>query len=153
MITISEAAKDIKNVALNKSATANGQCAPTEAAIYALDGKVTDNSKWCALGNAPHWLQVDLGDPYAVSKFVIHHAQAGGEPQAFNTQGFRIEGSTDGENWTQLVHVTDNTAAVSEHSISITNARYVRLWIDKPTQGGDQAARIFEFEVHGYLNP
>ncbi|WP_236719646.1 endo-beta-N-acetylglucosaminidase [Neobacillus mesonae] len=148
MITISEAAKDIKNVALNKTAIASGQCAPAEAAKYAFDGKV--NSKWCALGDAPHWLQVDLGDQYAISKFVIHHAQAGGEPGAFNTQAFRIEVSTDGENWTEAVKVTDNTAAVSEHSISLTNARYVRLWTDKPTQGGDQAARIYEFEVYGF---
>ncbi|QIZ05584.1 PKD domain-containing protein [Priestia megaterium] len=152
MITISEAAKDIKNVALNKTTIASGQCSPTEAAKFAFDGKVTDNSKWCALGTAPHWLQVDLGDQFAISKFVIRHAQAGGEPQAFNTQAFRIEVSTDGENWTEAVKVTDNTAAVSEHSIALTNARYVRLWIDKPTQGGDTAARIFEFEVHGYLN-
>ncbi len=151
MITISEAAKDIQNVALNKTAIASGQCAPTEAAKYAFDGKV--NSKWCALGNAPHWLQADLGDQFALSKFVIRHAQAGGEPQAFNTEAFRIEVSTDGVNWTEAVKVTDNTAAVSEHSIALTNARYVRLWIDKPTQGGDTAARIFEFEVHGFLNP
>jgi len=151
LITISEAAKDIKNVALNKVAVASGQCAPSEAAIFAVDGKV--NSKWCALGTAPHWLKVDLGDQYAISKFVVRHAQAGGEPQAFNTQAFRIEVSSDGENWTEAVKVTDNTEAVSEHSISLTNARYVRLWIDKPTQGSDQAARIFEFEAHGFLNP
>ncbi|WP_121613445.1 endo-beta-N-acetylglucosaminidase [Mesobacillus foraminis] len=153
MITISEAVKDIKNIAMNKTASASGQCAPAEAAAYALDGKLTDNSKWCALGNAPHWLKVDLGAQYAISKFVVHHAQAGGEPQAFNTQALRIEVSTDGENWTEAVKVTDNTAAVSEHSISLTNGRYVRLWIDKPTQGSDQAARIFEFEVHGFLAP
>ncbi|GHI01128.1 endo-beta-N-acetylglucosaminidase [Neobacillus kokaensis] len=151
MITISEAAKDIKNVALNKSAVASGQCAPAEAAKYAFDGAV--NSKWCALGDAPHWLKVDLGGSYEISKFVIHHAQAGGEPQAFNTQGFRIEVSTDGENWTEAVKVTDNTEAVSEHSITLTSARYVRLWVDKPTQGGDQAARIYEFEVHGFPSP
>ena len=36
MITISEAAKDIKNVALNKTAIASGQCAPSEAANMLL---------------------------------------------------------------------------------------------------------------------
>lgn len=153
MITISEAAKDIQNVALNKTTIASGQCSPTEAAKFAFDGKVTDNSKWCALGTPPHWLQVDLGGQYAISKFVIRHAEAGGEPQAFNTQAFRIEVSTDGENWTEVVKVTDNTAAVSEHSITLTNARYARLLVDKPTQGGDTAARIYEFEVYGYPNP
>lgn len=151
MITISEAAKNLKNVALNKTAVSSGQCAPSEAAKYAFDGTV--NSKWCALGDAPHWVKVDLGDQYAISKFLIRHAQAGGEPQAFNTRAFRIEVSRDGETWTEAVKVMDNTAAVSEQSISLTTARYVRLWIDKPTQGGDQAARIYEFEVHGFPSP
>ncbi|NYE03502.1 endo-beta-N-acetylglucosaminidase D [Bacillus niacini] len=151
-ITISESAKEIKNVALNKTAIASGQCAPSEGPSFAVDGKVTDNSKWCALGQAPHWLNLDLGDRYAISKFMVRHAQAGGEPQAFNTQGFRIEVSLDGDNWTEAVRITDNTEGVSEHSISLTNARFVRLWIDKPTQGSDQAARIFEFEVYGYPN-
>ncbi|MCJ7842229.1 discoidin domain-containing protein [Lederbergia sp. NSJ-179] len=150
MITISEAVKDIENVALNKIATASGQCAPNEAAKYAVDGNV--NSKWCALGDAPHWLKVDLGGQYAISKFVVHHAQAGGEPKAFNTQAFRIEISDDGENWAEAVKVTDNTEAVTERSINLTNARYVRLMVDKPTQGGDQAARIYEFEIHGFPN-
>lgn len=76
MITISEAAKNLKNVALNKTAVSSGQCAPSEAAKYAFDGTV--NSKWCALGDAPHWVKVDLGDQYAISKFLIRHAQAGG---------------------------------------------------------------------------
>ncbi|MDH5163166.1 endo-beta-N-acetylglucosaminidase [Heyndrickxia oleronia] len=152
MIMITEAAKDIQKVALNKVAKASGECAPTEGAKYAVDGKVTNNSKWCALGDAPHWLKIDLGDSYAISKFIVHHAQAGGEPQAFNTQAFRIEISMDGERWTEAVKVMDNTSAVSEHSISLMKARYVRLWVDKPTQGGDQAARIYDLEVHGFLD-
>ncbi|MBN3546561.1 discoidin domain-containing protein [Fictibacillus barbaricus] len=149
-ITISKDAKNITNVALNKLAEASGACAPSEGPGYALDGKVTDNSKWCALGTAPHWLKVDLGASHSISKFVVKHAQAGGEAQAFNTQIFKIQVSADGVNWGDSVQVTDNTQAVSEHSIPLTDARYFRLWIEKPTQGSDQAARIFEFEVYGY---
>src|SRR5699024_9224625 len=143
MITISKAVKDIENVALNKDATASGQCGPDEAAKYAIDGDI--DSKWCALGDAPHWLMIDLGAEHAISKFVVHHAEAGGEPQAFNTKAFHIELSDDGENWEEAVNVSDNTEAVTERSINFSNARYVRLMIDKPTQGGDQAARIYEF--------
>lgn len=153
LITISKDAQNITNAALGKEAEASGACAVSEGPSYALDGKVTDNSKWCALGAAPHWLKVDLGEKYAVSKFVVQHAQAGGEAQAFNTQAFKIEISTDGVNWSDSVQVTDNTEAVSEHAIPLTDARYVRLWIDKSTQGSDQAARIYEFEVYGYPSP
>ncbi|MFT4414802.1 endo-beta-N-acetylglucosaminidase [Fredinandcohnia humi] len=148
-ITISEDAKYISNVALNKTATASGQCAPSEAAKYAVDGIVINNSKWCAIG-ANHWLMVDLGEIYTLSSFVIKHAEAGGEPAAFNTRAFTIEVSLDGETWTNAVTVTDNTAAISEHSIQLTEARYIRLAVQQPTQGGDQATRIFEVEAYGF---
>jgi endo-beta-N-acetylglucosaminidase D/PKD repeat protein len=148
-ITISEDAKFISNVALNKMATASGQCAPPEAAKYAVDGSVINNSKWCAIG-ANHWLMVDLGQVYNLSSFVIKHAEAGGEPAAFNTRAYTIEVSLDGENWTNAVTAEDNTAAISEHSIQLTEGRYIRLAVQQPTQGGDQATRIFEFEAYGF---
>ncbi|WP_378935251.1 endo-beta-N-acetylglucosaminidase [Metabacillus herbersteinensis] len=148
-ITVSKDAKDITNVALNKTATASGACATSEGPMYAVDGIVTNNSKWCAIG-ANHWMKVDLSKTYTLSKFVVKHAEAGGEPAAFNTEAFTIESSLDGENWSEVVSVTNNTAAISEHSIPATEARYVRLSIKQPTQGGDQATRIFELEAYGY---
>ncbi|MCK1994920.1 PKD domain-containing protein [Peribacillus muralis] len=148
-ITISKDAKNLTNVALSKTATASGQCSPSEGPKYAMDGIVTNNSKWCAIG-ANHWLQVDLGKAYNLSKFVVKHAEAGGEPAAFNSRAFTIEVSHDGETWTNAVNATNNTDAISEHSIKTTEARYIRLSVQQPTQGGDQAIRIFEFEAYGY---
>jgi endo-beta-N-acetylglucosaminidase D len=148
-ITISEDAENIKNMALNKVATASGQCAPSEGPSYAVDGKVTDNSKWCAIG-LNHWLEIDLGTVYQLTQFTIKHAEAGGEPSAFNTRAFKIETSMDGETWYEAIRVTDNSSGISEHSIPLTKARYARLTVQQPTQGGDQAARIYEFEVHGF---
>lgn len=146
-ITISEDANKISNVALQKSVEADGQCAPSEAASFALDGSLS--SKWCALGDAPHWMKIDLGSPHQLVKFVVHHAEAGGEPSAFNSKAFKIEISNDGTTWREAVHVSANEQAISEHSIPMTAARYIRFWIDQPTQSGDQAARIFEFEAYG----
>ncbi|KPV59697.1 endo-beta-N-acetylglucosaminidase [Paenibacillus sp. A3] len=144
-----DAAGGVKNLALNKPATADGACGPNEAAAYAFDGKVTDNSKWCALGSGPHWLSVDLGASYTISEFVVKHAEAGGEAAAFNTRDFHIQVSNDGSTWSDVVQVQGNTAAESKHPIALTKARYVKLTIDKATQGGDTAARIYEFEVNG----
>ena len=31
----------------------------------------------------------------------------------------------------------------------VVNARYVKLSVEKPTQGSDTAARIYEVEVYG----
>jgi endo-beta-N-acetylglucosaminidase D/PKD repeat protein len=149
IITISKDAKNITNVALNKVGTVSGQCASSEGAAKATDGIITNNSKWCSLDESP-WLELDLGESKTLTSFIIQHAEAGGEPSAFNTKAYTIQISTDGVNWTEAVKVTDNTLAVSEHSIVPREARYVRLDIQQPTQGGDQATRIFEFEVYGY---
>ncbi|WP_059102634.1 endo-beta-N-acetylglucosaminidase [Shouchella shacheensis] len=148
-ITITEEAQDIVNVALKKEATASGQCAASEGPMNAIDGKVTDNSKWCAIGT-DHWLQVDLLEEYDLSSLVVKHAEAGGEPSAFNTRAFTIETSLDGEQWDPLVSVDNNTEGVSEHTIPLTTARYIRLSVQQPTQGGDQAVRIYELEAYGY---
>ncbi|MFD0693949.1 hypothetical protein ACFQZT_07580 [Paenibacillus sp. GCM10027628] len=44
---------------------------------------------------------------------------------------------------------TGNTAGETKDAIPLTKARYVKLTILKATQGGDTAARIYEFEVNG----
>lgn len=148
LITVTkEAAGGVSNLALGKTATASGYTNESEAPKFALDGD--DKKKWCAVGDAPHTLTVDLGAAHKLSEFVIKHAEAGGEPAAFNTRGFKIQLSSDNVNWTDVVKVTDNTKGVSKHAIPLTEARYVRLVVEKPTQGGDMAARIYEFEVNG----
>jgi hypothetical protein len=45
------------------------------------------------------------------------------------------------------VTVTNNTVSTSTHSISATSARYIKLNVTTPTQNGDPATRIYEFEV------
>lgn len=149
LITVSKEAGAVKNLALGKTATADHACGEKEGAPNAVDGKVTDNSKWCAIGNLPHWLQVDLGAEHQLSAFVIKHAESGGEWSGFNTSDYTIQVSSDGTNWTDVVNVQGNSAAESTDSIALVKARYVKLLILKPTQGADTAARIYEFEVKG----
>ncbi|GAA0134324.1 discoidin domain-containing protein [Paenibacillus sp. YSY-4.3] len=148
LITVTkEAVNGIGNLALGKTASASSYVNEKEAPTFALDGNV--KTKWCAVGEGPHTLTVDLGSEQQISEFVIKHAEAGGEPAAFNTRAFTIQLSSDGENWNNAVSINDNTKGVSKHAIGLTKARYVRLQVDKPTQGGDTAARIYEFEVLG----
>lgn len=146
-----EAAGGVGDLALNKQATASSFVNDREAPKFALDGN--DKTKWCAVGDGPHWLTVDLGSTRKVSGFVVKHAEAGGEAAAFNTRDFEISVSLDGKNWTQVVDVKGNTLGTSKHSIALTEARYVKLNVTKPTQGGDTAARIYGFEVHGLKAP
>lgn len=148
LITVTrEAENGVGNLALGKETSASSFVNEKEAPAFAVDGNAS--TKWCAVGDGPHWLTVDLGAEHKLSEFVIKHAEAGGEPAAFNTRAFTIQVSSDGKEWKDAVSVKDNTKAVSSHAIELTSAQYVRLQIEKATQGGDTATRIYDFEVLG----
>jgi glucose/arabinose dehydrogenase len=141
------------NIALNRPATADGQCASTEGPEKAFNGSVSGGraDKWCS--SSPNkWLRVDLGSAYHISRFVVKHANAGGEGAIRNTRDFNIQTSDDGTNWTTVVTVTGNTADVTTHLVTAIG-RYVRLNVIVPTSTTDAAARIYELEVYGQIGP
>ncbi|WP_258171242.1 discoidin domain-containing protein [Paenibacillus sp. R14(2021)] len=143
----------LSNLALNKTATASSTCAASEAARFAFDGNL--KTKWCAnVGSGPHWVVSDLGSTYAITDFVISHAELGGEAVSMNTYDYKIQLSDDKVNWRDVVDIHGNTKGLTEHTIDLSEARYVRLWVTKPTSTTDNAARIYEFEIDGYaINP
>ena len=137
-----------QNLALNKTVTADKE--DGGAASYAVDGVVTykTGNKWCATGPAPHWLEVDLGAVYSIKRFVVAHAGAGGEPFCYSTADYKIQSRlTTGDSWTDQVTVASNFQARAIHDITPCSARYVRLYITRPTRFTDTTARIYEFEV------
>ncbi|GAA1608092.1 discoidin domain-containing protein [Catellatospora bangladeshensis] len=142
------------NLALGKPATADSSCATAEGPAKAVNGSVTGGTldKWCSLG-ATKWMQVDLGSAQSVNKFVVQHAGAGGEDVGWNTRDFNIQVSTNGTSWTTVSTTTANTASTTTHNITAVSARYVRLNITTPTNNGNGAARIYEFEVYGGTAP
>ncbi|MET8541058.1 discoidin domain-containing protein [Kitasatospora sp. NPDC004799] len=138
------------NLALNRPATASGQCNANEGPAKAVNGSVSGGTgdKWCTL-TAAKSLEVDLGSEKQLSKFVVKHAAAGGESAAYNTRDFSVQvRSSTGDAWTTVADVTGNTAGTTTHPVT-TTARYVRLVITAPTQSTDPAARIYEFEAWG----
>ncbi|WBB67606.1 discoidin domain-containing protein [Micromonospora sp. WMMD812] len=137
------------NLALNKPASGDSQCAPAEGPGKAVNGGWTGglSDKWCSTG-AGKWLRVDLGSTANISRFVVRHAGAGGESTRFNTRAFTIEVSGDGTTWTRAVTVAANTANVTTHDVTAVG-RYVRLNVTTPTQTSDPAARIYELEAYG----
>lgn len=141
------------NLALNKTATASSTCAAAEAAKYAFDGNL--KTKWCAnAGSGPHWVVNDLGADYAITDFALSHAELGGEAVSMNTYDYKIQLSDDKATWRDVVDIRGNTKGRTEHTIDLSEARYVRLWVMKPASTTDNAARIYEFEIDGYaVNP
>jgi len=135
------------NVALNKTANGTTSCAAGEGPSKAVDGTTANNSKWCSGAAGDKWLSVDLGQSYSIARWVVKHAGAGGESASWNTAGFKLQKSSDGTNWTDVDTVTGNTANVTDRSVAAFQSRYVRLYITNA--GGDNVARIYEFEVYG----
>jgi predicted alpha-1,2-mannosidase len=136
------------NLARGKPVTSSAPCAAGEAAANAVDGVLMNNSKWCS-GASPAWLQVDLGGNQSVGRFVIKHAALGGETTAWNSAGYTIETSTDNVNWTTRVTVSGNRSSRTVDTVSPVMARYVRLNVITPSNDGNAATRIYEFEIYG----
>jgi hypothetical protein len=138
------------NLAVGKAVTSTASCSAATAARKAVNGSYSGglSDKWCSTAATP-WMRVDLGTPHTLSRFVVRHAGAGGESPGLNTRGFRIEVSHDGASWRTVVSVHNNTAGASGHTITPTNARYVRLVVTQPTQTTGIAARIYELQVMG----
>lgn len=118
-----------------------------EAPEFAVDGDVT--KKWCATGSAPHEITLDLGEVRAVSAVDVYHAEAGGEGADMNTKSYAIMVSEDGTDFKEVRSVTRNTVGITHDTFAPVNARYVKYVVNKPTQGSDSAARIYEIEVYG----
>ena len=148
LITISsQVTGELTLLSQGKDTKASAYVNDNEAPPFAVDG--TTEKKWCATGNPPHEITIDLGSVMTVSEVKIFHAEAGGESDTMNTKAYTILVSEDGEEFTEVVKVTKNTLGETSDTFQVVNARYVKLVVEKPTQGSDTAARIYEIQVFG----
>jgi F5/8 type C domain len=86
------------NLALNRPATGSLPCKPDQGPEKAVNGSVSggEADRWCA-SDYPLFLQVDLGAPRPVTRFVVKHASAGGENEDSDTREFNIQLSNEGK--------------------------------------------------------
>ena len=163
------------NVAINASATATvnllpaAKCTAGSGPENAVDGAWSNiyTDKWCVPSGKPT-LTVQLprnAYGYQVERIVIRHAGAGGESPTLNTRAYGLLvtqqkvlvsalGLTTYTSTTSTVAtVTANTANATTHNVNLSNATGVTLRIDVPTQGTNQATRIYELEVFGTPSP
>lgn len=133
----------------NKPTTSSSSLDTGSLATKATDGFTT--TKWVSEFGETSWLQVDLGQSYPITGYVVQHAGAYETwgMESLNTRDFKFQVSDDLVNWTDADTVIGNTANVTEHNVSATG-RYVRLYITSPqTEITNRAARIYEFMVNG----
>ena len=140
------------------TALAEGTAQVTVTTEDGEPGKAVDGStstKWCLDGKG-NTLTLDLGAKYTIDRWVLVSAGIA-ESTDFNTRGCTLQMSEDGEEWTDVDVVTDNTATTMERTVEPFTTRYVRLVVDEPVQPNAAswaiAARIHELELWGIPAP
>jgi hypothetical protein len=123
-----------------------------------IAGRANGDSKWCIDqpdADGAKWIKLDLGKSYEINRWVIYHADGGHEPDAYNTRDFKLQRSDDGDHWRDIDAVIGNSENVTDRTVTPFTARYVRLYIMKPTQQGLSsqtgewgAVRIYEIELY-----
>lgn len=135
------------NVALNKPAfESNVTGKEWLPASFGNDGD--SDTRWCAeAGGLNHWWKVDLEDEYDIIGTITKWENA-------EIYQYKIEVSSDDENWTLAVDKTANALAKQIHlnEFQQENVRYVKITIT----GMDPSwlwASFYEMEVYGNQSP
>jgi hypothetical protein len=86
------------NLALRRPAAGSVPCYEDQGPEKAFNGSVSggNSDRWCTHESAA-FLQVDLGAPVKVRRFIVKHASAGGESEESDTREFNIQVSKDGK--------------------------------------------------------
>ena len=140
-----------KNLARTAKADAIGKCGDTEAAEFAIDGKL--NTKWCMNNKSmlPYWWVIGFPTTTTIQQFILKHAGAGGENVTQNTKSYEIWAKKGTAAWAKVAENKDNpgdvTGNVTKNFLANpVDADSVKVVVLNP--GGDDAARIYEIEVY-----
>ncbi|MGB4472485.1 MAG: discoidin domain-containing protein, partial [Limnochordia bacterium] len=121
-------------------------------AYRAVDGSV--DTSWAPRETPPYWLMVDLEQPYLLYRWVCKLHGTG--PLAripespFNAADFKLQVSDDGVNWTDVDAVEGNTASTTSRDLDLIQARYVRLYVTRPSNVEiNQNLVVYELELYG----
>ena len=141
------------DVSSHQPTTASGYIDDGSAPRYGADGGYWQHS-WRDDTKGDKWLQIDLGKVKYVSRYILRNAGWGdGKASKQNTCDWKFQVSLDGENWTDVDEVSGNAADKVVRDFDQAAARYVRIYITKPTQPGCKSspdrATITSIEVYG----
>ncbi len=141
-----------ENVALGKTGYASSQEASDLNANKAFDGdRTTRSSRWSSnVGNAPHWLYVDLGDVKDVKTVRLYW-------ETRKATNYQIEISNDASQWNPVKVMNQRPTSTTDTITldDVQKARYVRLYISasdaEDPDGGVEwnSISVYEMEVYG----
>jgi beta-glucosidase len=120
-----------------KTATASSTENAGTPASAAVDGNT--GTRWSSAASDPQWLQVDLGATDTVTSVTLTWESAYGK-------AFKIQVSTDAQNWTDAYSTTTGTGGTQSLSVN-GSGRYVRM--NGTARGTGYGYSLWEFQVYG----
>lgn len=137
-----------ENVVLHKPCKANTYREVYEKTENAVNGLSSD--KWAGLANdhGAGWLEVDIGEVTPINKWLVLHCGEY-EDRSDNTVDYclRYKVNPDDE-WQIADTVEGNREDMTLREFAPVNARYVQLYITRPTPHADKTCRIYQFHVY-----
>jgi hypothetical protein len=124
------------NVARGKTATASSVESATFPASNVVDGDPT--TRWSSAFADPQWVQVDLGQAYAVDHITVAW-------EAACAKSFQIQTSTNGTTWTTVYSNTNATSDIYDVNLS-ASARFVR--VNGTTRASAFGYSVYELSVY-----
>ncbi len=140
------------NIALNKPMTANHTILPYVAS-RAVDGNLSPSSRWLS-DQIPATLMVDPQAKYLVNRWVVKHPSIitspnnGWDNSNYANIDYKLQGSNDNANWSDIDSVTDNSVASTDRIFASVAYRYYRVYVSKGLRGNTQTTSIAEFELY-----
>ncbi|WP_418552476.1 discoidin domain-containing protein, partial [Longibaculum muris] len=129
--------QDVKNVALNKTATASSQT-DSNNPKYTIDGKL--NTRWASKENDTEFITIDLHGLYTIDQITLNWETAYGKK-------YLLQGSLDGENFFELYHQENGQGHIENIYFNEATVRYVRM--QGIQRGTNYGYSLYEFEVYG----
>ncbi len=131
---------EVVNVALNKPVQTSGDYNSTYTGANAVDGIISEASRWLSARSGEHWIEIDLENEYTINAINTWTGSGG-----FNspTVNFFFQAEINDE-WVNILEVTGNDDpqyAVAFPEVTTSKVRYL-----VPDYSGNMV-RLFEIEV------
>ncbi|MBQ7726455.1 MAG: discoidin domain-containing protein, partial [Clostridia bacterium] len=86
---------------------------------------------WKMVSETPVEVVLCLDDVYALNRIRIAHASEASMMSVFNASDYTVSFSTDGNTFTRVIDVTDNSMGFCEYNFEQTLASYIKITLTK----------------------
>ncbi len=133
------------NVALGKGARVSDVLEAKYAAANAVDGVVSSDSRWVSSNAGEHWIEVDLGQEYAIHS--LRTLIGSGSSYTNPVKEFSFQAEVNGV-WETIISVNNNADPQFKRDFPEVNTRKVRYFV--PDYASNMV-RMFELEVYATI--